>query len=259
MHSRTEPMEEAQRVYVEQASLAERLRSGAASEPLILWDVGLGAAANAIAAIRSHETLASSAVPTRPLRIISFEIDLEPLRLALGHLEKFSYLNRPGPAELLREGRWRAEDSGVSWELSAGDFIETMRDAPAPEVIFYDMFSPKTCGPAWTARTFRSLFAKAGSRSAVLATYTLSTAARAGMLAAGFWVARGRPAGAKAETTVALSPSAVAECESEIRLLGPEWLQRWERSTARFPADIPAEQEAEFARAIRGHPQFHRR
>src|SRR5438552_9473683 len=68
MHSRTDPMEEARQLYVEQARLAERSRALSA-DPLILWDVGLGAAANAMAAIECYETAKSQ----RPLQIISFE------------------------------------------------------------------------------------------------------------------------------------------------------------------------------------------
>ena len=92
MHSRTEPMEEARRLYVEQARLGERLRE-ISTEPLILWDVGLGAAANAMAAIESYE----NAEPRRRLQIISFENDLDSLRLAAAHLTSFPYLR----AELL--------------------------------------------------------------------------------------------------------------------------------------------------------------
>src|SRR3954451_21305879 len=68
MHSRTDPIEEAGQLYVEQSRLAERLKS----ESLILWDVGLGAAANAMAAIECYEQSSS----TQPFRITSFENDL---------------------------------------------------------------------------------------------------------------------------------------------------------------------------------------
>src|SRR4030095_10481212 len=54
MHARTPPMVEAHRLYIEQSDLAARLhvsveeRSAKGSlEPLVIWDVGLGAAANA--------------------------------------------------------------------------------------------------------------------------------------------------------------------------------------------------------------------
>ena len=51
MHCRTSPMEEARKLYIEQSNLSERLtsRNGVAADqlpPLVIWDVGLGAAAN---------------------------------------------------------------------------------------------------------------------------------------------------------------------------------------------------------------------
>lgn len=247
MHSRTPPMVEAQRVYVEQADLAALLTLPERSDTLVLWDVGLGAAANAMAAIHCYEAGAM-----RPMHIVSFENDLDSLRLALANDERFSYLQHSGPRELLRAGRW--EHAGLSWELVVGDFVETMSSmAAAPEVIFYDMFSPKTCEGAWQFATFRKLFAICGAGATTLCTYTRSTAARAMMLAAGFWVARGRQAGAKEETTVAFTPTAVGK---QHELLGAEWLAKWERSAAKFPPDLPLEEREAFERTIREHPQF---
>src|SRR5277367_3631317 len=54
MHSVNDPAEEARSLYVEQSRLLERLESGS-EEPLVVWDVGLGAAANAMAAILAVE------------------------------------------------------------------------------------------------------------------------------------------------------------------------------------------------------------
>src|SRR5437773_1561101 len=106
MHSRTPPMEEARKLYVEQSNLAERLRLSASENlqnatPLVLWDVGLGAAANAVAAILCSEEQARNG-PVRPLRIISFENDLDSLRLAFRHSRDFPYLRHSGPAGILR-------------------------------------------------------------------------------------------------------------------------------------------------------------
>src|ERR1041385_1098095 len=84
MHSRPDPIQEARELYVEQSRLAERLRS----ESLVVWDVGLGAAANAMAAIDSYEESSS----TRPFQIVSFENDLDSLRLALTNPQNFPYL-----------------------------------------------------------------------------------------------------------------------------------------------------------------------
>ena len=50
MHSVTPPQEEAERLYVAQSGLRDRLR--AQGDELVLWDVGLGAATNAMAAIQ---------------------------------------------------------------------------------------------------------------------------------------------------------------------------------------------------------------
>src|SRR3982751_4517896 len=66
MHSRTDPMDEARQVYVEQLHLAERLREKS-RDPLMVWDVGLGGAANAMAAIECYDAERG----TRPLQIIS--------------------------------------------------------------------------------------------------------------------------------------------------------------------------------------------
>ena len=253
MHSRTDPMEEARELYVEQSRLAERLREGTI-EPLILWDVGLGAAANATAAIECYET----AKATRPLRIVSFENDLDSLRLALANLEKFSYLRVEAAKAIVREGEWRSSgDCGLSWQLFLGDFLERMNEAPAPDLIFYDMFSTKTSARLWTAAAFRKLFAACADKRAELFTYTCSTANRAALLAAGFFVARGRDAGDKVETTIALTPTAFGSSRNEeLDLLSRDWRAKWERSTAKFPSDIAPNEQFIFEKIIRGHEQF---
>ncbi len=42
------------------------------------------------------------------------------------------------------------------------------------------------------------------------------------------------------------------------KLLGEEWLTRWRRSEAKFPASLAVEARVEFERRIEGHPQFGR-
>ena len=55
------------------------------------------------------------------------------------------------------------------------------------------MFSTKTSGDQWTIEMrFASLFDACAGRAAELFTYTCSTANRAALLAAGFFVAKGR-------------------------------------------------------------------
>ena len=131
MHSRTPPMEEARRLYIEQSNLAERVRLSASENPesaapLVIWDVGLGAAANAMAAILCYEEQAANG-PVRPLQIISFENDLDSLRLAFRHSRDFPYLRHSGPAGILKEGQWQSRRyPGLSWLLLPGDFSNTL-------------------------------------------------------------------------------------------------------------------------------------
>jgi queuine tRNA-ribosyltransferase len=262
MHSRTPPIEEAQRLYIEQSNLAARVRlsageSAESAAPLVIWDVGLGAAANAMAAIRCYEAQAGSA-PARPLRLVSFENDLDSLKLALRHNDKFPYLRHSAPVGLLADGRWQSKQhAGLSWLLMPGDFLETMTAAPAPpDLIFYDMFSSKTSGDQWTLDAFRRLFAACAGSAVELFTYTCSTAIRAALLAAGFHVARGCSTGEKQETTIALTPAACSSSSCHHELLTADWLEKWGRSGAKFPPGIEPDQYPVFERAILAHPQF---
>lgn len=256
MHSRTPPMEEARRLYIEQSQLAERLRSEPGENPLIIWDVGLGAAANAMGAIQTYEEQSAHG-PVRPMQIVSFENDLDSLRLAFKHNERFPYLRHGGPAGLLKDGGWHSKNHpGLSWVLIPGSFPESLPQTPTiPELIFYDMFSSKTHGEAWTLETFRQLFAGCAGASTELYTYTISTAARSAMLAAGFWVARGRSTGDKEQTTIALTPAAITGFFGKRHeLLDGEWLKKWARSGAKIPNWV--DDPAAFEKQIREHPQF---
>ncbi len=254
MHMRTPPMEEAHSLYVEQSNLAARLT--ASDEPLVIWDVGLGAAANAMAAIQCYEAQAALD-PVRPLRLISFENDLDSLTLALRHDDKFPYLRHGGPVGILERSAWQSKQHpGLCWQLVRGDFLETVMHAPLPpDLIFYDMFSSRTHREQWTLEMFRRLFAACAGRAVELFTYSHSTAARAALLAAGFFVAKGRSAGVKEETSIALTPAAVASAHPH-PLLDHTWLGRWSRSQAKFPAEITPEEQNAFEDLIRSHEQF---
>ena len=257
MHLRTPPMEEACSLYVEQSNLAARLRSSE-TEPLVIWDVGLGAAANAVAAIQCFEREAALA-PLRPLRLVSFENDLDSLRLALRHTDIFSYLDRTGPAAILERGSWESQHPcRMGWQLVLGDFLKTIVQAPsAPDLIYYDMFSSRTHGNQWTIEIFRRLFAACAERPVELFTYSHSTAVRTALLAAGFFVARGRPAGMQEETTIALTPAALSSPFARgYQLLASEWISRWHRSRAKFPSEVPREERPAFEQQILRHKQF---
>ena len=254
MHSRTEPMDEARRLYVEQSRLADRLREESrAGEPLVIWDVGLGAAANAMAAMDCFEATPSA----RPLHIVSFENDLDSLRLVVANSERFPSLRSDAANAIITSREWRSVDGALTWTLLEGDFVEQIDKAPKPSLIFYDMFSTKTSARLWGVAVFRKLFQALGDRAAELFTYTCSTANRAALLAAGFFVARGRNAGVKVETTIALTPAALHLASNPSReLLSAEWLAKWERSAAKYPADISPNERPAFQNSVRLHEQF---
>lgn len=197
MHSSIGPLAEATQVYIIQTELARRLCSGVGA--VVLYDVGMGIAANVVAAIECHAQL-----PTpRPLHIVSFENSPEGIRTALGHPAQFPWLMPYSSAieELLRTGRWESADGKIVWELRTGDFRKQDL-SPAPEVIFYDFFSPKSSPELWEQSVFERIFA-ACAPNAILATYSAATRVRKAMENAGFQVTKGLPTQAKRETTVA--------------------------------------------------------
>jgi queuine tRNA-ribosyltransferase len=265
MHCRTEPMQEARQLYVEQSNLAERLRLSETEDansaaPLTIWDVGLGAAANAMAAVLCYEEQAALG-PVRNLRIVSFENDLDSLRLAVRHNREFPYLRHSGPAAILAEGHWQSTRfAGLTWRLVHGDFLEMISSASAPpDLIFYDMFSSQSSADQWTLVAFQQLFEACAGHAVELFTYSRSTANRAALLAAGFYVAAGRSAGEKEETTIALTPEAFRQLSPyRHELLAADWLTKWNRSNAKFPGDMPAHECSAFEQIIRGHEQFQR-
>ncbi|MEY3548469.1 MAG: hypothetical protein RLZZ552_836 [Verrucomicrobiota bacterium] len=261
MHSHTPPMVEAKSLYVDQSDLSGRLAlpEGKAPEDvpaLIVWDIGLGAAANAMAAIQCYEAEAAKG-PVRRMRVISFENDLDSLRLALTHKNRFEYLRHSGPDAILARQAWESRQfPGLSWELHVGDFWATATQASAkPDLIFFDFFSHKTDTACWTLPQFRRLHELCDpQKPAELFTYSASTAVRVALLNAGFHVAIGTGTGVKKETIVALTPNYVRPCR--YALLTPEWLEKWRRSSAKFPEALSPEQQAEVEKRIEGHRQF---
>ncbi len=263
MHAHTSPIEEARTLYVEQSQLRERIRlSGDANPreaaPLVIWDVGLGAAANAIAAIHCYQEEADRGV-VRDLHVVSFENDLDSLRLACRNIKHFPYLRHGGPGGLLERGEWHSKKyPGLHWHLVEGDFWESMGKAPhAPDLIFFDMFSTRTDAPSWSVVAFKRLFVLCAGRDVELFTYTASTGSRVAMLSAGFYVAKGRATDVKAESTIALTEASLHRGTAKRHdLLGAAFLKRWNKSHVQVPADLPEAEREAFEKAIVDHPQF---
>ena len=248
MHSVIPPEIEARTLYVEPAQLSLRMKS---ESNLVIWDVGLGAASNAMAVVEYINNL--STVPSK-VEIVSFENDLDSLKLAMKNPDAFPHLNHPAPHHLLNHNTW-SDEKGVSWQLLLGDFLQLMESAPKPHVIFYDLYSAKSNPPFWTLDLFQRLHRHCEGTPVMFVTYSASTAVRATMLAAGFYVGYGPSSGPKATTTMAYNDLALAQ-QLGAQLLGQEFLSLWERSGARIPGSLPAGEVEEFEYKIRNHSQF---
>ncbi len=264
MHGGIDPTLEAHALYVEQSRLVARLSAASApstpdllGRPLVVWDVGMGAAHNAMAAVRACETC--DAPTRRALHVVSFEHDVASLRLALRHAVQFPHLHHPAPSHVLRFGVWRSETTPLLWTLFEGDFLQHLSAAPTPDVIFWDPFSAKTDTPMWTLECFAAVFAECGEHDTELFTYSASTVARTAMLGAGFVIGRGVPTGRRPETTLAMTPTAARHAAARGRLvLGPAWLEQWRRSDAKFPSDVPSTARSALTERIESAPQFQR-
>jgi len=259
MHSVNCPSDEANRLYVEQSCLASLLAAPAAStDELVIWDVGLGAATNVMAALQCFEQQWDKGKRmVRSLRLVSFEWDLDSLKLAVMNPGRFPHLRHGAPHEIMKSGSWDHPSGLLRWELLKGNFLESFEAAETPDLIFYDPFSYKTDAGLWTSAAFSRIFHKCGAKPAELYTYSASTAVRVALLTSGFFVAEGVGTGPKSSTTIAFTTAAAAaEHPMAPRLLGQDWLARWKRSDSKLPPGLTSEQRPDFEKRLEGHPQF---
>lgn len=229
-------------------------------DELVIWDVGLGAAFNAMAAVQCFEKCYAErgATALRSVRLISFDWDLDSLRLATKNSGSFPHLRHGAPFQILENGKWEHASGLLHWELCKGDFRDAIDSARVPDLIFYDLFSYKTHSTLWTTEIFAHIFQHCAPKSAELYTYSVSTAVRVALLASGFFVAEGIGTGPKEATTIAFTRATGAkEHPLSPRLLGQQWLTRWRRSHAKFPTALAHEERAAFAKLIETHPQFY--
>lgn len=210
------PMIEAHGLHVEQSRLVERAREK--SGPFVIWDVGLGAAANAVAVLEAFRGVAAR------VELHSFDSTLEPLGFARKHAEELVY---PTPwlssiDALLSSGA--AEAGSVHWHFHQGDFRE-IPTAPAPHAILYDPYSPAANPGLWTLEHFTRL-RKVLTEPCTLTNYSRSTAVRVTLALAGFYVGRGSATGEKDQTTIAATHRELLAAP-----LDAAWLGRVRRST----------------------------
>jgi queuine tRNA-ribosyltransferase len=254
MHSVSNPDEEAEKLYVSQSRLYERITSDP-DHPLVIWDVGLGAATNAMAVVKAFERAAVQNDRLASVDLVSFEKDLDSLKLALRFPQFFPHIRHSAPQAILESSIWRSKVFAFTWSLIEGDFLHRLQEAPAPDLIFFDPFSYKTDTDLWTLGAFSKLFLHCKTSGTELYTYSSSTSVRTALLLAGFFVARGVGTGPKGDTTIAFSSLERAKLHGS-KLLGREWLERWERSESKLPPGSDSIELSAIVNQVRTHPQF---
>ncbi len=251
------PVAEAQALYVRQLRLLERLATHRGE--FVIWDVGLGAAANAITVLRATGELCCA------IRMVSFDHTLAPLQFALQQTAHLRYL--AGYEEKLnllirqRQVSFRSGQQSVAWEMHEADFPSLVagraaRNLPKPHAIMFDAFSPAKNPAMWTQPLFANVYQLLDpARPCAPPTYSRSTMLRVTLLLSGFHVGIGHATGEMEETTIAANAPELIETPLDRR-----WLERARRSTSAEPMWEPVYRQAPLAPAtwerLRQHPQF---
>ncbi len=265
MHPGEGPWAEATGLYVQGSGLAAELcaRGPGSAAPVVLFDVGLGAAANALAAIACHEEQRRQGRRPRGLRVVSFEAEPAGCRFALEQAEALGYPRGHEPllAALLEAGRAEsgggAPAGGVTWELRLGDFQRTLREEPErADIICFDPFSPRANPEMWSLATLEALYQcrrRAGCTR--LLTYSIAFGVRAGLLLAGFFVGdvprEASQGGIRRGGTLATTWFADLE-----RPLTPAWLARWRHDREPWPPLTPPGAYRALRERLLEHPQW---
>jgi tRNA U34 5-methylaminomethyl-2-thiouridine-forming methyltransferase MnmC len=254
------PVAEARALYVEQLALPQRIAEAAGE--FVVWDVGLGAAANPLTLLNHLRP-----GPGR-LRIVSFDRTTDPLRFALSHPAELPFIaGWEGPLRQLLEARQASfgtpGGARVEWTVHVAEFPALIHSAaaealPKPNAIFFDAYSPATNPEMWTLPLFTRICELLDpARPCAMPTYSRSTLLRTTLLLAGFYVGRGQATGEKEETTIAANaPELIREP------LGEEWLKRARRSTSAEPLRTSEYRQAPLSgetwERLTGHRQFTR-
>ncbi len=281
------PVAEAEALYVRQLDLPARVRRHEGE--FVIWDVGLGAAANALTVLRATREIPCA------IRLVSFDHTLEPLQFALQHADALGYFGgyETHLQTLLTHYHASFQDAAqrVDWDLHLGDFptllsslIEQSHNSvlpasrrqnsdhaaqlpellpagrrqhvAAPHAILFDAYSPAKNPAMWSAPLFTNLFKLLDpERPCAMPTYSRSTMLRVTLLLSGFFVGAGHATGEKEETTIAANtPALITEP------LDAKWLERVRNSTSAEPLWEPVYRQARLSaetwEKLRVHPQF---
>ena len=235
------PVAEAEALYVQQLRLAERILDHPGD--FVIWDVGLGAAANVLTVMRATRHIASY------VRVVSFDhtdgtLAIRPCVFTAA--SAISAATKPQPTICFRtrrsalrmeakrlNGNWCGRlslspspdrDKGVA--QAACDPIRCL--LASEESRHVD--SAAVCGFVWPSRSAAALR---------VTTYSRSTMLRASLLLAGFFVGTGHATGEKEETTIAANTLELIDEPLDWR-----WLHRARKSTSAEPLREPRYRQA---------------
>lgn len=251
------PVAEAEALYVRQLGLTKRLQEHTGE--FVIWDVGLGAAANALTVLRETREIEAS------IQLVSFDNTLEPLKFALEHGDSLGYLAgyeaQLGPLVRDRRVSFGNGNQSVKWEIHLADFPAFISRAeadalPKPHAIMFDAFSPAKNPDMWTQPLFANIYRLLDpKRACALPTYSRSTMLRVTLLLAGFFVGVGHATGEKEETTIAANT-----LDLITEPLDAKWLQRAHRSGSAEPMWEPVYRQSKLSvetwENLRRHRQF---
>ena len=245
------PMIEARGLHVVQHRFIERAMKNP-QIPFVIWDVGLGAAANAIAIL---EVFRDQEIAV-PVELHSFDRNLEALDFALKHAAELGYFSgwEELVATFLKEGV--VQFRNVTWKRQSGDFRERVFDLeiPAPQSVIFDPYSPASNPELWTVEIFSALRKRVGEAPCLVTSYSRSTSVRTTFLVAGWFVGKGAATGEKQETTLVASTLSLLE-----QPLERSWLERVAKSGAPGPLTNGMGEKrsaTEVAEGLQEHPQF---
>ncbi len=278
------PVAEAKALYVDQLNLRERLANH--SGELVIWDVGLGAAANVLTVLRETKNISSK------VRIVSFDHKIAPLEFAVNHAEDLGYFAGYESAvrDLIQSSQvqFANGEQTVHWEFHLGDFptlllsrrrgnealtkiphteivagrksgpphVGSYNFFPAPHAILFDAFSPAKNPAMWTLPLFTKLFHALDPKTpCAMPTYSRATMLRVTLLLAGFFVGVGHATGEKEETTIAANTMELIK-----EPLGKKWLERVQKSKSAEPMHEPVYEQKFISKGswekLIHHPQF---
>lgn len=184
---------ESHRLYVEQMPFNNK--------SMVIWDVGLGIGSNASAVL--HHFCNSPEQFNHNLEIISFDITLEYVELALANHTKFTSLQIEALKALIGNQEWHKEGKSVRWKLTLGDFCKTLKQEAVPDFIMFDPFSKRENPSMWDVELFAQIAIHLGSKPCRLVTYATHPEIRQNLALAGFRVLDGHAVGRRKKSTIA--------------------------------------------------------